>query len=225
MSALQPEHIRRICGVFPSFSSVSAELWHTAELVAVTPDTPHSVREGHVLQHAMFIVGGSIRVYKISSSGREITLYRVQGGQCCVLMMASIMGDMEYEASVSVETESEVLLIPVPLFKSWMDTVKPFRQFIYRQFVERMTKVTALLEQVAFQPVPCRIAAYLLRHSEHADRLHITHERLAIELGTAREVVSRVLKDFAEKGAIASQRGKITILNRSFLTAMSEPPL
>jgi CRP/FNR family transcriptional regulator len=70
------------------------------------PQPPHTPFEGHILQHAMFIISGWIRVFKISPTGREITLYRVQSGQCCVLMMASILGETEYEASVSIEAES-----------------------------------------------------------------------------------------------------------------------
>jgi CRP/FNR family transcriptional regulator len=98
-----------------------------------------------------------------------------------------------------------------------MDTIKPIRQYIYKQFIDRMTNVTRLLENVAFQPISYRIAEYLIVKSTQVESLQITHERLAVELGTAREVVTRILKDFASKGAIVLKRGNITILDRSIL--------
>ncbi|MDQ8735016.1 Crp/Fnr family transcriptional regulator [Paenibacillus sp. LHD-38] len=222
--AIKSRHIEQIHQLFPCFSCVPDEQWNAAELVAVTPATPHAIREGHLFQHAMFIVSGWIRVYKISPSGREITLYRVQSGECCVLMMASILGEMEYEASVSIEAETEVLLLPVELFKDWMAAFKPIRQFIYKQIIERMTGVTVLLENVAFNSVPSRIADYLISKSTFPlpSSLRITHEQLAVEIGTSREVVSRILKNFANKGAVSLSRGHITIMNHGILKTFLE---
>ncbi|MUT64812.1 Crp/Fnr family transcriptional regulator [Paenibacillus sp. NEAU-GSW1] len=222
MPALLDSHISELVRLFPCFSSVPREAWRLAELAPVTPDTPHTIREGHMLQHAMFVVSGSIRIYKISPAGREITLYRVRGGQSCVLMMASILGEMEYEASASIETEAEVLLLPVDVFKHWMDLYAPLRQYIYKQIVERMTSVTQLLENVAFQPIPYRIAEYLWLQSAHADSLQLTHEQLAIELGTSREVVTRTLRSFASDGVVALSRGRIGIPKRDALLKIIE---
>jgi CRP/FNR family transcriptional regulator len=217
MISLNERQIHHIQHVFPCFSHVRYENWKSADVLTITPTTPHSVREGHILQHAMFIISGSIRIFKITPTGKEITLYRVQSGQCCVLMMASILGETEYEASVSIETETVVLLLPVLEFRSWMDTIKPIRQYIYKQFIDRMTNVTKLLENVAYGPIPYRIAEFLLIESTQSESLQITHEQLAVELGTAREVITRNLKNLASKGAIALQRGKITVLNRGIL--------
>ncbi|MBD2870825.1 Crp/Fnr family transcriptional regulator [Paenibacillus arenilitoris] len=216
--------IDRIASLFPCFAGVPGDGWASAEIVTAGPGTPHAVREGRMLRHAMFMMSGAIRVYKISPAGREITLYRVRGGQCCVLMMASILGETEYEASVSVEADTDVLLLPVPLFRSWIDLYKPVRQYVYKQIVERMTNVTKLLEDIAFRPVPSRLAEYLLEASAdpRLPSLPVTHEMLAIELGTAREVVSRILKDFATQGAIALGRGRITVTDRGILIAIAE---
>jgi len=216
MNAHQLDRVRRM---FPCFSDIADDSWASSEMIRVTPDTPHAIREGHVLQHAMFMISGSIRVFKLSQSGKEITLYRVYGGQCCVLMMASILGETEYQASVSIEAESEVLMIPVPMFRRWMERSKPVRQFVYGQFVERMTSVTELLENVAFQSVPYRVAEFLLSESSlvETSSIRITHEQLAIELGTAREVITRVLRDFVKQGAVQVQRGRITMTDREIL--------
>ncbi|MNN53445.1 cAMP receptor protein [compost metagenome] len=159
----------------------------------------------------MFILQGTVRIYKITPQGREITLYRVQNGQTCVLMMASILGETPYEASASIEVDTEVLLIPIPLFRKWMDLYLPLKQHVFQQIIERITSVTQLVENIAFQSIPYRIAEFLLKRMDTDNHmtLHITHEQLAIELGTAREVISRSLKDLARKKIIVTRRGCI----------------
>lgn len=223
---MEPHEIQRISSLLPFLSTVSLEDWDRAELRTVDPSTAHPIREGHFLQHAIFILKGTVRIYKISEQGREITLYRIENGQSCVLMMASILGETEYEASVSIETQIELLLISADVFRSWMDRYKPLRQFIYKQFIDRITAVTNLLESVAFKPIQLRLANFLLEAtSETSSTLNITHDQLAVELGTAREVVSRTLKEFQSKGILALSRGKIRILDRISLNKIINPSL
>ncbi|TYP74848.1 Crp/Fnr family transcriptional regulator [Paenibacillus methanolicus] len=208
----------RIQRLFPCFGTVPDDDWREAEVAQLSPDTTVAIREGHIFRHAVFVLSGWVRVYKISPSGREITLYRLTGGQCCVLMLASILGDLEYEASIAIESDTEALLLPVDTFRSWTAVCAPVRRYVYGQFVERMSNVTRLLEQIAFEPVPCRLAGLLLANAADRKCLPVTHEALAIELGTAREVVSRTLKEFAARGAVALGRGSITIIDREELS-------
>lgn len=213
-----PSDIQRFSLILPFLSPIPEKDWSQTEMRTVTPATPHSIREGHLLQHAMFILKGSVRIYKVSEQGREVTLYRVQDGQSCVLMMASILGEVAYEASASIEVETEVLLIPVQLFKQWIDTCQPLKQFVFKQMIQRVTSVMDLLENIAFKPIPYRIADFLINHSTANDPIiKITHEQLAIELGTAREVISRALKDFTSKNILVSRRGHLQITDRSLL--------
>lgn len=215
---MHPHEVQRITDLLPFFSALSHQDWQSTQLISVDPSTPHQIREGHILEHAMFIVRGTIRIYKINEQGREITLYRVHSGQSCVLMIASILGEAEYEASASIEAESEILLIPVGIFRMWMDNNKPLRQFIYKQFIERINAVTELLENVAFKPMNFRLAQLLFnRTNDTTTTLMITHEQLAIELGTAREVISRTLNEFQHQGIVSLSRGKISNVNRSAL--------
>lgn len=219
---VQPIDLDLVQRLFPSFGEVPAHDWQHAELARLSPDSPVAIREGHLFRHAVFILSGWVRVYKISPAGREITLYRLTGGQCCVLMLASILGDLEYEASVSIEADTEALLLPVETFRSWTADCGPVRRYVYGQFVERMANVTRLLEQIAFEPLPCRLAGLLLASTQNRPCLPVTHEGLAIELGSAREVVSRVLKTFAAQGAVALGRGSITVLNRDVLVSIRD---
>lgn len=211
--------MKRIFSLLPCLSLIPEKDWAKAEIRTVTPATPHFIREGHVLQHAMFILQGTVRIYKITPQGREVTLYRVQNGQSCVLMMASILGETPYEASASIEVDTEVLLIPIPLFRKWMDLYLPLKQHIFQQIIERITSVTQLVENIAFQSIPYRIAEFLLKQMDTDNQmtLQITHEQLAVELGTAREVISRSLKDLARNNIIAARRGCIQVLDRNLL--------
>ena len=211
---LNDDQTKRIAELFPCFAAVPKDAWNTSELVTVTTSTPHTIREGHVLQHAAFILSGRIRIHRITQEGREVTLYRIHGGECCVLMLASIIGETAYEASVDIETEAEVLIIPIPTFNELMDTFKPIKQYVYKQIMARLTDVTKLLEHIAFRSIPYRIAEYLLSAGA---TLRMTHEQLAIELGTAREVVSRTLRNFVQEGAISLGRGRIQIIDANRL--------
>ncbi|MCR2805789.1 Crp/Fnr family transcriptional regulator [Paenibacillus soyae] len=215
---MHPTMKEKASTLFPCLSSIPDSYWMPCEVRTVSPSTPHSIREGHMLQHAVFVLSGSVRIFKVNDQGREITLYRVQGGQNCVLMMASILGDTPYEASAEIEAETEVLLVPIPLFKQWIEVGQPLKQFIFGQMVERITSVMTLLDHIAFRPITYRVADYLLSHTdENRATLSITHEQAAIELGTAREVVSRALKALAEKRLIAQGRGYIQVLDRDRL--------
>lgn len=212
---MHPHEVQRITDLLPFLSTLSQHDWHCTQLISIDPSTPHTIREGHILQHAMFIVKGTVRIYKMNEQGREITLYRVQSGQSCVLMMASILGETEYEASASIEVESEILLIPVGIFRTWMDHHKPLRQFIYKQFIQRINAVTNLLENIAFKPINYRLAQLIFNNTnEKTSTLTITHDLLAVELGTAREVISRTLKDFQNRGILSLKRGKICLTDR-----------
>lgn len=217
---MKPSDLQRISRILPFFSSVPQEEWALTQVMTVTPETPHAVREGHVLQHALFVLDGSVRIYKISGQGREVTLYRVRQGQSCVLMTASILGEIGYEASASIETETEVLLIPVPLFQQWMDRHKPVRQFIFRQIAQHIASVTERLEQIAFNSIQHRIASYLL--DQTVEPIALTHERLAFELGTAREVVSRALNELAKQQILVLRRGEIEIADRRCLAHIAD---
>lgn len=207
----------RISELFPCFSELTNMEWAMTRKKTIDPAYHHAIHEGHKLQHAVFVLSGSIRICKISDSGKEVTLYRVRSGECCVLMMASILGEMEYEGIVHIEMETEIFLVPVEIFRNWMSIHKPIQLMIYKQFVLRWTEIANLLEKIAFNSISRRILDFLQQSQDYfngADQtITITHEQLAIELGTSREVVSRTLKSFTKKGAIILQRGKIRIVD------------
>ncbi|CAG7641865.1 hypothetical protein PAESOLCIP111_04278 [Paenibacillus solanacearum] len=222
---MNSDQIHAVIRLFPCFAELSATDWASAETMKLTSSSLHPIAEGHRLNHAPFILSGCVRIFKLNASGREVTLYRVRGGECCVLMMASILGETEYEASVHIESEAEVLLFPVDAFRRWMHSYQPVSRYIYKQFTSRFISVTSLLEQIAFGSMQERVAAYLIqRHQETASSsagIEMTHEQIAVELGTAREVVSRMLKNLAGEGAIRLQRGKIIVTDYAKLLSFT----
>ncbi|MEK8131232.1 Crp/Fnr family transcriptional regulator [Paenibacillus filicis] len=211
---MKAAHIERIVSIFPCFATVSAEAWSHPDISVVHAPAAYAIHEGEMLQHAVFLLDGCVRVYKVGESGREATLYRVRSGECCVMMMSSILGEAPYEASASLETSGEALLLPVDVYRRWMDLYPPLRRLIYGMFTQRMVDVSKVLDTVLFKRVDQRIAELLLERSDaRPGMLHITHETIAFELGSAREVVSRTLKEFERQGWLRVGRGRIDLLD------------
>lgn len=220
---MEKQEINRIRNIFPCFNSIDSNELNYTQIVKADPETPHPIHEGHRLQHAAFLLSGSIRIFKISNSGREVTLYRVKPGEFCVLMMACILGETEYQASASIEEPSELLIMPVERYKEWLNNYKALREYAYQLFIHRMLAVSNLVDDIAFTPVDVRIAKILYRQTTEArNTIYATHEQLAIELGSAREVVSRILKEYEKMGILLLSRGKIQIKDRKALSEKLE---
>ena len=162
----------------------------------------------------LVIEKGSIRVTKSGATGREILLYRLRPGDSCILTVTCLLADATYSARGVVETDVSALAVPGPLFRKLLTDWPPFREFIFRFFAERVTELMARIEDVAFRALDQRVASALLAHCEPVE---ITHQRLADEVGSVREVVSRILKDLEARGYVRLERGRIHVLDREGL--------
>lgn len=174
-------------------------------------------QEGENCEIVAFILKGVIRVSKVGKNGKEIYLYRVGTGESCILMISSILATIGYPATATVEEDVEVLIIPVTIFKKWIQENLELQKFVYKLLSERLVSVMTLIEEIVFHKMDERVAEFLLEKGDGTDLLSITHDRIAMELGTAREVVSRIMKDFQRKGWIEMSRGKVKLLNRDSL--------
>lgn len=218
MSSSVLDNVPHIVSCFPSLSDISTQDWSDEGIIMLDLQPSFVFEEGRFLEHAVLILEGTVRMYKISGSGREITLYRVNGGECCPLMMSSILGETEYEASACIEKLCTVVAIPVDVFKDWMDRYKSFRQFIFKMFAKRIIIMSNLLDSINFKSIRGRISEYLVEMTEDGrDSLTITHDTLSIELGTAREVISRTLKSLEKEGLLQLSRGQISHILRQDL--------
>lgn len=156
-----------------------------------------------------FVLGGAIRVAKVSASGRELPLYRVQAGENCIITSSCLLGHADYNARGVSEGETTLALLPRALFDEML-AEPAFRDFVFALFSERMAELMQLVEEVAFRKLDQRLAALLLGKGR---MLRTTHQQLADELGSVREMVSRLLKGFADQGLVRLGREQVEVLD------------
>ncbi len=174
-------------------------------------------REGSECGYLPFILSGTLRVYKVGEQGKELTLYRIDRGESCILTATCILTKGEFPATAQAEGRTEVLLVPATLFRSFIDEFPPWRRYLFDLYSKRLEVVISVVEEVAFRHVDARIAAFLL-DAEKTSVVQATHQRIASEVGTSREVVTRILKDFESEGLISASRGMVAVVDRPALT-------
>lgn len=158
---------------------------------------------------------GKSRVYKLSTSGREILLYRVAAGETCVLTTTCLLGRSDYPASTIVEEAIRDVIVPSHIFHQLMIDSAVFRRFVMENYGALISDLIVLLDEIAFHSIDIRLAKLLL--DETSAKLNRTHQQIADELGSAREVVSRQLKRFENKGWVMLGRGYIEVINKEAL--------
>ncbi|MFQ5598309.1 MAG: Crp/Fnr family transcriptional regulator [Nitrospiria bacterium] len=173
--------------------------------------------EGEVCSHLAIVLSGSVRVYKTGKSGREITLYRIEEKESCILTASCILSRVKFPAFAVIEQETRAAVIPAPIVRQWIQEYDIWRQYVFGAMSKRLADVIAVVSEVAFQRVDRRIAEWILKKSKPQEPIAITHQDVADELGTAREVVSRILKDFERERILTLSRGAIFVQNKQAL--------
>jgi len=207
---------------FPDLAALPAAVRNELDAIPLMKVPPGAVlfRDGDVCQGYVFVLSGCVRVQKMDSEGREIVLYRVEDGQTCMLTTACLLGGRPYPAEGVAEEETELaLLSPGRLDTLLADTA--FRRFVLSMISERISDLMALIEDVAFGRMDVRLARRLLELDGGSGELRLTHQQLATELGTAREVVSRLLKDFERRGLVDLRRGSVLLPEPEGLRALA----
>lgn len=176
-------------------------------------------REGGACGAYVMRLAGQSRVYKMSSSGREILLYRVAAGETCVITTTCLLGNSNYPASTIVEEPIRDVIIPSAAFNQLMIDSKVFRTFVMTNYGALISDLIVLLDEVAFHSLDARLAKLLIDAGNVT--INRTHQLIADELGTAREVVSRQLKRFEQKGWVALGRGHVEISDRGQLEKLA----
>lgn len=168
--------------------------------------------KGDTCSFFAFILSGRVRVFKTGETGREITLYRFERGESCILTASCIMSKNTFPAEAEVEEEIQTVLVPHELLREFVKQYDPWRKYFFDLLSSRLSEVMEIVEEVAFRKMDSRIAEYIIRNSAEGV-LNATHLEIASELGTSREVVSRILKDLEKEELIILDRGKIIINN------------
>jgi CRP/FNR family transcriptional regulator len=169
-----------------------------------------------------FLYRGTIRVSQSSDSGRDIVLYRVDAGESCVLTTACMLAEEAYNAEGVAETDITVVVLPRVAFDNLVADEPAFRNFVFAAYSRRLIDLLRVVDDVAFGRIDVRLADRLLRLAGDSREIAATHAQIASELGTAREVISRVLHDFQKRGLISQSRGHIAISDRPALRALAD---
>lgn len=176
-------------------------------------------------ENMLFLLDGTVRVQQVSDTGREIVLYRINAGDSCVLTTACLLAYDDYSAEGIAETQVQAAAVPREVFDELVAQSKSFRSFVFEAFSRRITDLFLMVDEVAFQRIDVRLAQKLIELSNGGESISTTHQKLSVELGTAREVVSRQLQEFQRRGWIAQSRGTVKLLHREELENLAEKNL
>lgn len=214
-----PEWVRS----FPELDSIDDPEWveiATRASEVVLPANTEVFREGDHCKNYIFVINGATRVYKGFESGREIVLYRLQQGETCSLTTSVLLAGGRYPANAITEAETHAVLIPARDFHKVFNSSRVFRDYVCRVFGGRIRDMIMLLEAVTMRNVNVRLARWLLNNRSPDNTVEASHRELAFELGTAREVISRHLREFDKQGWVNLSRKNIEITDIAGLESL-----
>ena len=204
------------CPQFDKFSDqlddYGKKLLQRGSVVSLPANSP-IFKQGDNCSNYILVLDGSVKVFSRNQHGREIVLYRVKKGESCTLTTSCLLADNRYPAESITETEVSALLISAKDFNNGLERSDKFRQFVFSAYGNRIKEVITLVETVSFGRIDVRLASALIEEAGELRFFKITHQQLAIDLGTAREVVSRHLKEFERRGWLKLSRGSVELVN------------
>ncbi len=219
MTIALPAAIKQTIKVLPSLNELEPaalqKLGQAAHLIQA-PEGHTIFRPGSTCDNYIIVLQGTVRTFVSSENGREIVLYRIEGGQTCILTTSCLMTGSNYETEAVAETDVVALSLPRKMFLELLGTSEKFRSLAFNTFSERLNELVLLINEISFGHLDTRLAAYLISKSND-NTIKATHQSIAMELGSAREAVSRLLKDFERKGLVELDRGRIIITQRTEL--------
>lgn len=201
---------------FPGLARLGPDLRATLlkqSLILTVPAGTVVFGPGKPPEHLLLLLDGRVRVRQTSEEGREIVLYRVAAGESCVMTTACLLAHEDYSAEGIAETDVRAAAIPRALFDDLASRSVEFRTFIFTAYARRMSDLFMVIEEIAFQRLDIRLAQKLIELARDTGQIMATHQQLAAELGTAREVISRQLGEFQRRGWIGQARGVVDLLD------------
>ncbi|MBR3606300.1 MAG: Crp/Fnr family transcriptional regulator [Lachnospiraceae bacterium] len=211
---------------FPVWNKLNKNQQEKLETTAVfkTYHEDEVVHNGTECSGFLIVKSGQLRAHISSEEGREITVYRLFERDTCMFSGSCMMSSLQFDITIEAEKKSEIWLIPPKVFRSLMDESTAVANFMNEIMATRLSDIMWLIEQVMWKSFDKRLAAFLVEESsiEEKSQLKITHERIANHLGTAREVVTRMLKYFQNEGMVKLTRGTIEITDLKALEVLGE---
>ena len=204
--------------------TLKREIVENATLVKI-PAGEYIFFEGDKCSQLALVIEGSVRVYKSTESGHEITLYRLGPGDSCILTASCIYADSDFPAVAVTEEDVEAAAVPAPVFRRWVNEYPLWRDYLFSLLSRRLADVIATIEEVAFRRMDVRIAEFLLDSmSDSSQKVEKTHQDISRELGTSREVVSRILKHMESRKILSLHRGYLEITDEAKLKNIISRP-
>jgi len=191
-------------------------------VVAALPAGTVIFAPGKEAENFLLVLEGTVRVQQVSPSGREIVLYRVSGGEACIMTTSCLLSHEAYLAEGLAETDIRAVVIPRAAFEEMLGTSPGFRRIVFSGYSHRISDLMHVVEEVAFQRLDKRLAQRLLALAGSKTEIVATHQELAAELGTAREVVGRQLKELERRGWVTLSRGQVHLADRPHLEALAK---
>lgn len=181
------------------------------------------IEEGQSCSHLVLVTEGTGRVYKLSPSGREVTLYRIHAGESCVLTASCIMNQDSFPAMAEVESPIKGLMVSPANVRDWFCRDQQWQRFIFGLLSHRLANIIQVVEEVAFKRIDVRLAEQFVRSMQQGGNIiNKTHADLAADVGSSREVVSRILRDFAQRNMISAGRGCIEIIDKAAIIELAQ---
>ncbi len=211
--------------VFPFWNEISERekefiCNHSTDIVYKKGTTIHDSTE---CSGVIFVQSGCLRVYMMSDEGKDITLYRLYKGDMCMLSASCVLSSITFDVLIDAEEDSECYVINGPAFMKISNDNPKVKIFSLETAVSRFSDVMWVMQQILFMSMDKRLAIFLLDESSRtgSDFIALTHEQIARYIGSAREVVSRMLKYFVNEGIVKSSRKGITIIDKKRLRALT----
>ncbi len=212
---------------FPIWDKLTAEQQERIQSVSVF----QSVKSGTLLHDGspdclgmLLVRSGQLRAYMLSEEGREVTISRFFEMDICLFSAACVMPNMQFDIFIEAEKDSEIWIIPACLYQNLMDESIAISNYSHNLITNHFSELMWLMEQIMWKSFDKRLAGFLLEESvlESSDSLHITHEKIANHMGTAREVVTRMLRYFQSEGMVKLTRGSVDITGRKKLEKLRD---
>lgn len=204
---------------FPYYDQLSEDAKALIDVHAKEVKMPKGMElfgQGDVCPEILFLTEGSVRVFRMHISGQEITLYYLEKGEQCNVNLNSAFTQTPAVGSAVTDTEIAGFLLPADIVRQIYTEESVYQQYVFDLFARRLECMAGLVEDVRFKKLDHRLLDWL--HEQGQKEIMITHEKLASHLGTSREVISRLLKEFEHNGIVALYRGKIEVISPAALT-------
>ena len=216
-----------IANYFPVFSKLTPEQQQMVlDYTAIRTVPAGTVVHNGAVECTGFLLvrSGQLRAYTLSEEGREVTIYRLFDHDCCLFSAACIMSSLQFEVIIETEKDSEIFIIPPSVYQKLMNESLPVSKYTNDLMASRFSEVMWLMEQIMWKSFDKRLAAFLVEESgiEGTTLLKVTHEKIANHMGTAREVVTRMLRYFQGEGLVKLSRGTIEITDEPGLRALQD---